>query len=174
MTNNQINYAQHLENVRHNTEMERQGWHTAQSSRIGALASERTSYANQSNAITNRKQLDVNWYEAGTNKQNANTRHGELVAKQDANQIERDKLTRQYYRDFMDYDLASREIAIKRAAQKTNERNAETNRKNANTNAKNAATNRSNMWFSAASSVMQNTIGTAGRMLRFSSTVPRP
>lgn len=174
MTQNQINYARNLEDARHNREMEKQGWHTAQSSRISAEAAQTTSYANAANADTNRKQLDINWYEAGTNARNATTREGELLAKQDEVELKRADLTRQYGRDMRDYILASQELGIKRAAQRTNEKNAETNKQNANTNAKNAATNRGNMWFSAASSVINNTIGNAGRIVRFTSAYKMP
>lgn len=167
MTQNQINYAANLEQARHNREMEKQGWHTAESSRISANASMNTSQANLSNARTNRDQLDINWYEAGTNSRNADTNYGNLLARQDENSIKRSDLERQQARDLRDYMIASWELGVKRAAQRTNEANAATNRMNAQTNSKNAATNRGNMWFSAAGTLANTTFGQIGRSVRF-------
>lgn len=160
MTNNQINYARNLEEARHNKEMEKQGWHTAESSRISANANQLSAESNWRNAGTNEKQLDINWYEAGTNARNADTNQGNLLARLDEVEIKRDDLERQKAKDLRDYIIASRELANKRAQTKVMESNARTN-------AKNAATNRANMWFSAASSMLNSTIGDIGRVTRY-------
>lgn len=82
MTHNQINLATHNENVRHNKEMERQGWYGAQSNALyqdrqgrASLESARAAtsqagsawtnaYANMSNAETNSRNANTNWFTA--------------------------------------------------------------------------------------------------------------
>lgn len=153
MTNNQIQLARHNEERRHNLEMERQGWYTAQSD---SLYKERTGRANleqsaaQSyNAATNARNADTNWYNAWTGVEQKEKDRSQRDYQFQREQIQKDE----------DQEMQRRNNQVtymKALGDLYNARTAnDIARQNANTAAKDAATRRSSMWFSAANSMTQ-------------------
>lgn len=168
MTNNQINLARHNEERRHNLEMERQGWFTAQTDsvykdRTGRANLEQSSAAS-SNAYTNSRNADTNWYNAWAGIQQKEKDRSqrdyqftqEQIQKDEDQAITREKNQREFIKALG--DLYNARTANDIAQQ------------NANTNKKNAATQRSNMWFSAANSfaktALENTLHVGSLLMK--------
>lgn len=159
MTSNQINYAQHLENQRHNKEMERQGRQDVESNVTYRDRSGRANLMSAEGAYLRgaaaRDTVPINWYTATTNQQQKD--EDQL---QNETIIQNEERQRQWNRmqDLWNRNIRTQMLDIEN-------QNAITNRNNAITNARNASINRTNMWFSAAG-VLQNNVNTIGNIAR--------
>lgn len=169
MTQNQIRLAEHNENARHNLEMERQGWFTAQSDQV---YKDRTGRANleqaaaaSSNAYTNSRNADTNWYNAWTSNvqkdEDQSMTLEDLLRKREELEVEKGKLENERQRTRNQFIQIEGQLYNTRVAN-------DIARQNMLVNKTNAATNRSSMWFSAANSMMTNavkSVGNVGRLL---------
>lgn len=168
MTKNQIDLARHNEDVRHNREMERQGWYTAQSD---SLYKDRTGRANleqasaaSSNAFTNSRNADTNWYNAWTSvdqKEKDRSQRDYQFAQEQIQKDEDQEIARK--KNQMDYVQALGQLYNARVANDIAQQNADTAKKK-------EATRRSSMWFSAANSMMStfmhNNLNVADLLMR--------
>lgn len=168
MTNNQINLARHNEDKRHNLEMEKQGWFTASTDQ---LYKDRTGRANleqaaaaSSNAYTNSRNADTNWYNAWTG-----------VEQKEKDRSQRDyQFAQEQQQKDEDQEISRQDLQRKYMESLGNLYNARTAndiaQQNANTAKKDAATRRSSMWFSAANSIsksfLEGTMNIGGLLMR--------
>lgn len=150
MTSNQIEYAKHLENVRHNKITESQGWHTAESSRISATGTYNRGQASLQDAQTHRDTIPINWYTAETSRIDSNTRRYDAETNaRNADTNARNATTREK-------ELQNQ--IVNTLGQLNNKRvELEIARRNSNTN-------RGNMWFTAINNAVGNTLS-AGKIL---------